>query len=86
MKDLTVSIPKWYIERRTEYDETIERSLEREYFNILAYSKVVKKIVVDAYDNGGDNEIDGIYDFEKGVFHQVGTDMLLFGLSGGADY
>ena len=82
MKDLTVSIPKWYIERRTEYDETIERSLEREYFNILAYSKVVKKIVVEAYDKGGDNEIYGIYDFEKGVFHQVGTGMSMFRFCG----
>ena len=86
MKDLTISMPKWYLERADEYNETITRALHREYFRIKVYSKVVKKIVVDAYDNGGDNEIYGIYDFEKGVFHQVGTDMLLFGLSGGADY
>lgn len=53
MKDLTVSMPIWYIERRNEYDKTIKRALERECFRILAYSKVVKKIVVAAYDNCG---------------------------------
>ena len=86
MKDLTVSMPKWYEEKRKEYDETIKRSLRREYFKIEVYSNVVKKVVVDAYDNGGDNEIYGIYDFENGVFYKVGCDMLLFGLSGDVDY
>ena len=74
MKDLTVSMPKWYEEKRKEYDETIKRALQREYFKIEVYSNVVKKVVVDAYDNGCDNEIYGIYDFEKGVFYQVGCD------------
>ena len=86
MKDLTVLMPKWYEEKRKEYDETIKRSLQREYFSIKVYSNVVKKVVVDAYDNGGDNEIYGIYDFEKSVFYRVGCDMLMFGLSGDADY
>lgn len=83
MKDLIISMPKWYEEKRKEYDETIKRALRREYFKIEVYSNVVKKVVVDAYDNGCDNEIYGIYDFEKGVFHKVGCNMLLFGLSGG---
>lgn len=86
MKDLTVSMPNWYIEKADEYDETIKRALHRERFKIEVYSNIVKKVVVDAYDNGGDNEIYGIYDFEKGVFHQVGSDMLLFSLSGGVNY
>lgn len=82
MKDLTISMPKWYIEKRKEYDETIKRSLQREYFKIHAYSNVVKKVVVDAYDNFAEREVYGIYDFEKGVFYQVGYDIMLFGLSG----
>lgn len=86
MKDLIISMPKWYEEKRKEYDETIKRSLMREYFRIEVYSNVVRKVVVDAYNNGGDNEIYGIYDFEKNVFYQVGCDMLLFKLSGDADY
>lgn len=86
MKDLTISMPKWYEEKRKEYDETIKRSLLREYFRIEVYSNVVRKVVVDAYNNGGYNEIYGIYDFEKNVFYQVGCDMLLFALSGDADY
>ena len=86
MKDLTVSMPKWYEEKRKEYDEIIKRAFQREDFRIKVYSNVVKKVVVDAYDNGGDNEIYGIYDFENGVFYKVGCDMLLFGLSGDVDY
>ena len=86
MKGLTNSMPIWYLERRSEYDDIIKRSLQREYFKIEVYSNIVKKVVVDAYDNGGANEIYGIYDFEKGVFHQVGSDMPLFRLSGGVDY
>lgn len=82
MKDLTVSMPKWYEERRNEYDEILKRSLKREFFRVRAYSKLVKKIVVDAYNNGGDNEIYGIYDFEKGVFHQVGNGVPTFIISG----
>ena len=86
MKDLTVSMPKWYEEKRKEYDETIKRALQREYFKIEVYSNVVKKVVVDAYDNGCDNEIYGIYDFERGVFFQSGWTLLLSGLSGGVDF
>lgn len=78
MKDLTNSMPKWYEERSDEYDKTIKRALKREDFRIKAYSKVVKKIVVDVYNNGGDNEIYGIYDFEKGAFHQVGNGTCMF--------
>lgn len=86
MKDLIISMPKWYEEKRKEYDEIIKRSLQREYFDIEVYSNVVRKVVVDAYNNGGDNEIYGIYDFEKDVFYLVGYDMPLFKLSGDADY
>lgn len=82
MKDLTVSMPKWYEEKRDEYDKTIKRALKREDFRIKAYSKVVKKIVVDAYNNFGTNEIYGIYDFDKGVFHQVGNGCPTFVISG----
>lgn len=82
MKNLTVSMPKWYIERRKEYDETIKRSLQREFFKIHAYSNVVKRVVVDAYDTFSEREVYGIYDFEKSVFHQVGCDMPIFGISG----
>ena len=82
MKGLTNSMPIWYLERRNEYDDIIKRSLQREYFNILAYSKVVKKIVVEAYNNCGANEICGIYDFEKGVFYQVGNGWSTFIISG----
>ena len=79
-------MPIWYLERRNEYDDIIKRSLQREYFNILAYSKVVKKIVVEAYDNGGDNEIYGIYDFDKRVFHQVDTGYSMFRFCGDSNY
>ena len=72
MKDLTVSMPKWYEEKRKEYDETIVSSLRREYFKIEVYSNVVQQGVVDAYDDGCDNEIDGIEDFENGVVYEVG--------------
>ena len=82
MKDLTVSMPKWYEERRKEYEETIKRSLQREYFRIHAYSKVVKKIVLEAYNNFSEGEIYGIYDFENGVFHKVGGVMPTFRLGG----
>ena len=86
MKGLTNSMPIWYLERRNEYDDIIKRSLQREYFNILAYSKVVKKIVVEAYDNGGDNEIYGIYDFDKRVFHQVDTGHSMFRFCGDSNW
>ena len=75
-------MPKWYEEKRDEYDKTIKRALQREDFRIKVYSKVVKKIVVDAYNNFGTNEIYGIYDFEKGVFHQVGNGYPTFVISG----
>ena len=82
MKDLTVSMPKWYKEKIDEYDETIKRSLQREYFRIHAYSKVVKKIVLEAYNNFSEGKIYGIYDFENGVFHKVGGVMPTFRLGG----
>ena len=49
MKDLSVSMPKWYEEKRKEYDEVLKRALQREYFRIKVYLNVVKKVVVDAY-------------------------------------
>ena len=69
-----------------EYDETIKRSLKREYFKILAYSNIVKKIVVDAYDNFAEGEVYGIYDFENGVLHQVGTRMYMFRFCGDSNW
>ena len=83
MKNLTVSMPEWYIERMVEYGNIIKRALERECFRILAYSKVVKKIVVAAYDNCDMREVYGIYDFDKRVFHQVGNGVPTFIISDG---
>lgn len=82
MKDLTISIPKWYEEKREEYDKILKDALQRKKFKILVYSNVVKKVVVDAYDNCAGREVYGIYDFEKGVFYQVGYGMPTFGVSG----
>ena len=77
-------MPKWYEEKRNEYDKTIKRALERECFRVLAYSKVVKKIVVAAYDNSATYrpEVCGIYDFDKRAFYQVGYGFTTFILSG----
>lgn len=72
MKDLTISMPKWYNDKRKEYVKTLNNALHRKYLKILIYSNVVKKVVVDAYENGGDNRVYGIYDFEKDVFYQIG--------------
>lgn len=82
MKDLTNLMPIWYLERRNEYDKILKRALNREYFTIHAYSKVVKKVMVAAYDNCGLCEIYGIYDFDKRVFHYVGDGMPMFFVSG----
>lgn len=75
-------MPKWYEEKMDEYDETIKRSLKREYFRIKVYSNVVKKVVLEAYNNFSEGEIYGIYDFENGVFHKVGGVMPTFRLGG----
>lgn len=83
MKDLMISMPKWYEDKRNEYDEILKNALQLEYFKILVYSKVVNKVVVDAYDNGADREVYGIYDFDNRVFHQVGCDMPICRVSGG---
>lgn len=84
MKDLTNLMPIWYLERMSEYEKTIKRALDRECFRVLAYSKVVKKIVVTAYDNSNCDrgEVYGIYDFDKRVFYQVGYGNPTFIISG----
>lgn len=85
MKDLTISMPKWYDEKRDEYDKILKAALQRKTFKILVYSNVVKKVVVNAYDNCLDREVYGIYDFEKGVFYQVGYGMPTCRVSGGVN-
>ena len=82
MKDLTISMPKWYNDKRKEYNKTLNNALQRKYLKILIYSNVVKKVVVDACENGGDNRIYGIYDFEKDVFYQIGYRVPMCKLSG----
>lgn len=86
MKDLMLSVPKWYDEKRKEYNEILKNALRREKVNIEIYSNVVKKVVVDAFDNGAENEVYGIYDFEKGVFYQVGHGMPIYKVSGFDNY
>ena len=83
MKDLTISMPKWYEEKKDEYDKILKDALQRKRFGILVYSNVVKKVVVDAYNYSLDQEVYGIYDFEKGVFYQVGWGMPTCRVSGG---
>lgn len=85
MKDLTISMPKWYDEKRDEYDKILKAALQRKTFKILVYSNVVKKVVVNAYDNCLDREVYGIYDFEKDVFYQVGYSMPICRVSGGVN-
>lgn len=82
MKDLTISMPKWYNEKRKEYVKTLNNALHSKYLKILIYSNVVKKVVVDAYENGGDNRVYGIYDFEKDAFYQIGCGVPMFKVSG----
>lgn len=85
MKDLTILMPKWYDEKKDEYDKILKDALQRRRFRILVYSNVVKKVVVDAYNYSLDQEVYGIYDFEKGVFYQVGWGMPTCRVSGGVN-
>lgn len=82
MKDLTISMPKWYNEKRKEYSKILNNALQRKYIKILIYSNVVKKVVVAAYDNCGDRQFYGIYDFEKDVFYQIGYGVPMCKVSG----
>lgn len=82
MKDLTISMPKWYEENSDEYDKILKNTLLRENFKILFYSNVVKKVAVEAYDGGGWNQCYGIYDFEKDVFYQIGGGTPSYRISG----
>ena len=85
MKDLTISVPKWYDEKRNEYNEILKNALRRDKVNIKIYSNTVKKVVVDAFDNGAENEVYGIYDFDKNVFCRIGYGMPTYGVSGDVD-
>ena len=82
MKDLTFSMPKWYNDKRKEYNKALNNALQRKCLKILIYSNVVKKVVVDACENGGDNRVYGIYDFEKDVFYQIGYGVPMCKISG----
>ena len=88
MKDLTISMPKWYNEKRKEYVKTLNNALHSKYLKILIYSNVVKKVVVvvNTYDNGWDDELYGtfygIYDFEKNVFYKISDGMPIYRISG----
>ena len=85
MKDLMLSVPKWYDEKREEYNEILKNALRREKVNIKIYSNAVKKVVVDAFDNGAENRFYGIYDFEKNVFYKIGDGMPIYRVSGDVD-
>lgn len=84
MKDLTLVMPDWYKEKNAEYENILKNNLHRKNINLLVYSKIVNKVIVEAYNWGGDDEIYGIYDFDKNEFHQIGSDMLTMGVTGGA--
>ena len=85
MKDLMLSVPKWYDEKREEYNEILKNALRRDKVNIKIYSNAVKKVVVDAFDNGAENRFYGIYDFEKNVFYKIGDGMPIYRVSGDVD-
>ena len=75
-------MPKWYNDKRKEYNKALNNALRCKYLKILIYSNVVKKVVVDACENGGDNRVYGIYDFEKDVFYQIGYGVPMCKVSG----
>ena len=82
MKNLTISMPKWYSEKRIKYNDILNNALHSENIDILIYSNVVKKVVVNAYNNGWDDELYGIYDFEKNVFYKISDGMPIYRISG----
>ena len=75
-------MPKWYNDKRKEYNKALNNALRCKYLKIRIYSNVVKKVVVDACENGGDNRVYGIYDFEKDVFYQIGYGVPMCKVSG----
>ena len=79
-------MPKWYSEKRIKYNDILNNALHSENIDILIYSNVVKKVVVNAYNNGWDDELYGtfygIYDFEKNVFYKISEGMPIYRISG----
>lgn len=79
-------MPKWYDEKRIEYNKILKNAVQCENIEIIIYSNVVKKVVVDVFYNGTDNEFYGIYDFEKDVFYRIGDGMPIYKVSGVENY